>query len=363
MKGVAALALLAIAPAVFCGCGASGSQQRTPQNRLIVLGDSIGDIRLDEPRKSVEKALGRGTSKRRGLVSYFGGRLLVDYWFHDGLTTRVEGLETSWAGFHTRSGAHVGSSRQELRRIARAADLPHAQRGQLSSEHGSETCFDQGCVSWGSDRTEDVIANNASPSVDEERLRCPGDPIRVRNTPAWIPDSRKRFAMVSHEVSRIRCEVSIVNTDNYQPLPSIAPVESFQRARLGFARNAARLPEVDDHRVATERTKREPMAAVGYERQVEAGGGRSDLWRVRHVRELQDKQNEQRGDQPNRGGLRHSPNSSRHVPPRIQLRRRSAQSLVVECRSVPLRAVQSLSPAGVFSTHRTEWRSPSANRR
>jgi hypothetical protein len=27
-------------------------------------------------------------SKRRGLVWYFGGRPLVNYWFHDGLTTR-----------------------------------------------------------------------------------------------------------------------------------------------------------------------------------------------------------------------------------------------------------------------------------
>src|SRR5207248_7039643 len=34
MRGVTALALLAIAPAVFSGCGASGSQQWTPQNRL-----------------------------------------------------------------------------------------------------------------------------------------------------------------------------------------------------------------------------------------------------------------------------------------------------------------------------------------
>jgi hypothetical protein len=117
MKGATALALLAIVPAVLSGCGASGSPHRAPQDRLIVLGDSIGGIQLNEPRKSVEKALGRGTSKRRGLVSYFGGRLLVDYWFHDGLTTRVEGLETTWAGFHTRSGAHVGSSRQELRAL------------------------------------------------------------------------------------------------------------------------------------------------------------------------------------------------------------------------------------------------------
>jgi hypothetical protein len=117
MTRATVLALLAIASPVFSGCGGSDSQQRTPQNRLIVLGHSIGGIRLGEPRRSVEKALGRGKSRRRGLVWYFGGRLLVDYWFHDGLTTRVEGLETRWGGFHTRSGAHVGSSRQHLRAL------------------------------------------------------------------------------------------------------------------------------------------------------------------------------------------------------------------------------------------------------
>ena len=117
MTRATVLALLAIASPVFSGCGGSDSQQRAPQNRLIVLGHSIGGIRLGEPRRTVEKALGRGKSRRRGLVWYFGGRLLVDYWFHDGLTTRVEGLETRWGGFHTRSGAHVGSSRQHLRAL------------------------------------------------------------------------------------------------------------------------------------------------------------------------------------------------------------------------------------------------------
>jgi hypothetical protein len=54
--------------------------------------------------EAVEKALGPGKSTERGVVSYFGGRLQVDYWFHDQLTTRVEALETKWGGFHTRSG-------------------------------------------------------------------------------------------------------------------------------------------------------------------------------------------------------------------------------------------------------------------
>jgi hypothetical protein len=117
MNRPAALFSLAMACTVVFGFGGTASDQRLPQIRLIVLGDSIGGIRLDEPRRSVEKAFGHGTSGRRGFVSYFGGRLVVDYWFHDGLTTRVESLETRWGGFHTRSGVHVGSSRQELRAL------------------------------------------------------------------------------------------------------------------------------------------------------------------------------------------------------------------------------------------------------
>jgi hypothetical protein len=41
----------------------------------------------------------------------------VDYWWHDRLTNQVEGLQTRWGGFHTHSGVHVGSSRQELRSL------------------------------------------------------------------------------------------------------------------------------------------------------------------------------------------------------------------------------------------------------
>jgi hypothetical protein len=82
---------------------------------LIVLGSSIDGIRLGESRTNVEKAFGVGRSIRRGLVSYFGGHLIVNYWFHDGLYKQVEYLETRWSGYRTRSGAHVGSSRRELR--------------------------------------------------------------------------------------------------------------------------------------------------------------------------------------------------------------------------------------------------------
>jgi len=122
MKRATTLALLAIASAVAAGCTGSNSpsqreahsrqrtsQQRTPHNRLIVLGHSIGGIRLDEPRRSVEKALGPGRSRRRGVVWYFGGRLRVDYWFHDGLTRRVEGLENQvgWLPHSVRCACRV----------------------------------------------------------------------------------------------------------------------------------------------------------------------------------------------------------------------------------------------------------------
>jgi len=97
--------------------GSSTSSSAHPKNRLIVLGKSIAGISLGEPRKSVEKAFGHGKSRGRGLVSYLGGRLQVDYWFHDRLMNRVEGIETKWGGFHTRSGIHVGTSRQALRAL------------------------------------------------------------------------------------------------------------------------------------------------------------------------------------------------------------------------------------------------------
>jgi hypothetical protein len=115
-----ALAASVVASLALAACRGSGgldAQERSPRNRLIVLGNSIGGIRLNEPRRRVEKVFGRGSSRRRGVVSYLGGRLLVDYWFHDRLTTRVEDIETRWGGFHTRSGVHVGSSREKLRAL------------------------------------------------------------------------------------------------------------------------------------------------------------------------------------------------------------------------------------------------------
>jgi hypothetical protein len=92
-----------------------GTAPARPGRRRIVLANSIGGIRLGELRRDVERAFGPGKSTRRGLVRYFGGRLLVNYWFHDGLYKRVEYLRTRWGGYRTGSGIHVGSRRQDLR--------------------------------------------------------------------------------------------------------------------------------------------------------------------------------------------------------------------------------------------------------
>jgi hypothetical protein len=106
----------AAAAAALAGCGSShhSAGPALPKDRLIVPGRSIGPVSLDEPRVGVTRALGPGKRSRRGIVSYFGGRLIVDYWFHDGLTKRVEYLQTTSPGFRTRSGVHVGSSRAAL---------------------------------------------------------------------------------------------------------------------------------------------------------------------------------------------------------------------------------------------------------
>jgi hypothetical protein len=99
-----------------------GTPLARPGRWLIVPGGSIGGVTLGESRKQVEKAFGPGVSTRRGLVTYAGGRILVNYWFHDRLEKWVAFLQTRWGGFHTRSGVHVGSSRRELRRIYATCD-------------------------------------------------------------------------------------------------------------------------------------------------------------------------------------------------------------------------------------------------
>ncbi len=117
-----------------------------PGRGLIVLGSSIDGIRLGESRTNVEKAFGVGRSIRRGLVSYFGGHLIVNYWFHDGLYKQVEYLQTRWPGYRTRSGVHVGSSRRELGPLyvtcgglecaLQAGPMPDAQGTIFTMRHG-----------------------------------------------------------------------------------------------------------------------------------------------------------------------------------------------------------------------------------
>jgi len=85
------------------------------QGRLIVLDRSIGRVHLGESRGDVEKSLGQGTLSH-GWVSYFGGRLLVDYVYKVRKTKHVQALVTGWSGFRTHSGIHAGSTGQDVRR-------------------------------------------------------------------------------------------------------------------------------------------------------------------------------------------------------------------------------------------------------
>jgi hypothetical protein len=89
-----------------------------PGKRRIVLGDSIGGIRLNESRKEVQRALGPGKPGPLGSTRYFGGRLVVGYEFHDGIYNFVTYLEARGPGYRVSgSGIHVGSPRQDLRRL------------------------------------------------------------------------------------------------------------------------------------------------------------------------------------------------------------------------------------------------------
>jgi hypothetical protein len=167
----------------------SGSTSGPVENRLIVLDHSIGGIRLGEPRGTVEKAFGHGTSTRRGVVSYFGGRLVVNYWFHEQLTTRVEDLETSWSGFRTRSSIHVGSSREELRALhvvcsaglcGRAGQGPDAPgtgfrcvmaRSPRSISPTGEQALSRGPALKGHSRTLAQATKTACPARDDVECR------------------------------------------------------------------------------------------------------------------------------------------------------------------------------------------------
>jgi hypothetical protein len=81
----------------------------------IVLGRSIGVVSVGEPRKQVEKVLGKGVRRGRGLVSYPREHLLLSYAPHDTLVPWVGAIFTRWSGYRGPAGVHVGSTRADLK--------------------------------------------------------------------------------------------------------------------------------------------------------------------------------------------------------------------------------------------------------
>jgi hypothetical protein len=125
MKLLALLVVLAAATVLTACSSSHRATEKSPQarversstlptNRVVVLGRSIGAISLGEGRSSIRRTLGPGTRLSRGVFSYFGGRVLISYWFHDQLTYRVNYIKTTWSGFRTHSGVHVGTSQGDL---------------------------------------------------------------------------------------------------------------------------------------------------------------------------------------------------------------------------------------------------------
>jgi hypothetical protein len=129
-------------------------QQVKPTAHLILLGASIGPIRVGEPRTAVERAFGPGRTLQRGLVSYFGGRLIVNYWFHDGLYSWVTYAKALGAGYHTTSGAHVGSRVGVLRALyascsptdcwLQSGPMPDAAGTHFTLRHGRVASIEVG---------------------------------------------------------------------------------------------------------------------------------------------------------------------------------------------------------------------------
>lgn len=128
--------------------GASGSSTaHVPSDRLIVPGISIAGIRFGTPRRDVAKRLGTGKPIAHDLVAYMGGKLEIVYSFHGNYTGRVQALITTWPGFRTRSGVHVGSTREDVHTALRfpcgdgtcsrgLSEMPDAQGTILTMRHG-----------------------------------------------------------------------------------------------------------------------------------------------------------------------------------------------------------------------------------
>jgi hypothetical protein len=88
-----------------------------PAKGRIVLGRSIGVVSIGEPRKQVEKVLGKGVPRGRGLVSYPREHFFISYAPHDTLVPWVGAIFTRWSGLRGPAGVRVGSTRGDLKQL------------------------------------------------------------------------------------------------------------------------------------------------------------------------------------------------------------------------------------------------------
>src|SRR5213595_2621776 len=106
------LAWLTLATAaLLAGCS---STHHATKNRRIVLGRSIGGIRLGESRSEVNKYEGPERKLTSGWSSYRDGAIQVVYAGRSS-TAPVRTLATESSVFHTASGIGVGSSFSQLK--------------------------------------------------------------------------------------------------------------------------------------------------------------------------------------------------------------------------------------------------------
>ena len=88
--------------------------QMKPGRERIVLGSSIGAVWLGEPRKRVERELGKGVRRGGAATWYPRKHLLLSYAPHGTIVPWVGAIITAWSGFRGPAGVRVGTTRKEL---------------------------------------------------------------------------------------------------------------------------------------------------------------------------------------------------------------------------------------------------------